>query len=58
MIHRKRGRYVQALPLLMFLIFALFWGIWDIKQGLWVALVPSALVGVALLLRARLEGRS
>ena len=30
------------LPLLMFLIFAVFWGAYDVVQGLYVALIPSA----------------
>ena len=53
---RDRGGLIQLLPLLMFLIFALFWGIWDIKQGLYVALIPSVIVGIMLLLRARKPG--
>ncbi len=49
------------LPLLMFLIFAVFWGAYDVVQGLYVALIPSAVVGALLLLAVivpRKEGRS
>ena len=56
-----RGGVIHVLPLLMFVIFAVFWGVYDIKQGLYVALVPSAIVLAALLwkaLRPGSEGRS
>lgn len=49
----SRMRVVDTLPLVMFLIFAGFWGGWDVKLGLWLALLPSALVACALLLRRR-----
>ena len=51
-----RGGLIHVLPLLMFLIFAIFWGAYDVVQGLWVALIPSVVVGAMLLLRALRPG--
>lgn len=47
---------LRGLPLLVFLCFALFWSVWAAVSGIWVAMMPSLLVG-SLLLGAALRGR-
>lgn len=42
---------MRSLPVLMFLIFAAFWSAYDVVLGLWLAILPSALVGLAIVLK-------
>ncbi len=47
---------LRSLPLLAFLCFALFWSVWAAASGIWVAIMPSLVVG-SLLLGAALRGQ-
>jgi len=46
----------RSLALVPFLLFAAYWSVVDIVHGLWLQLVPSALVGL-LLVAVALRGR-
>ena len=45
------------LPFLLFLIFAGFWSTVDLLNGFWIAVIPSVLLGLALLARRGLSRR-
>ncbi len=47
----------SLLPILIFVVFALFWCGYDVVLGLWWAIIPSALVTAALVARALLPGK-
>ena len=53
----EQSRLVRGLPVGMFVVFAGFWGVVDVMNGLWLALVPSVLVAATLLLGPRLLRR-
>jgi hypothetical protein len=44
---------IPRIPVVLFLIFAAYWSAWDLHFRLWVALLPSLLIGGLLLLRRR-----
>lgn len=48
---------IAALPFLMFLIFAGFWSALDVIHGLWLAIAPSAVVGLAIVAKVVLSRR-
>ena len=48
-------KLVRLIPFLLFLIFAGFWTATDIMTGLWPAVVPSAIVGVTLVVKGLLS---
>lgn len=46
----SEGR-LRWIPLLLFVIFAVFWSAWDLYLGEWTGLIPSIVVVVLLVIR-------